>query len=145
MVSIPFRDRLRSLVAADRLLQFVAVGTIGASVDMSLLVLFHSVVGLPLVISKLAGAESSYIVMFVINERWTFSSFGDTSVRARIQRFGTSNGVRLGGLATATTVLIVLTSTVGLWYPLANAVGIGVGFFVNYTFESLLTWRVHRN
>ena len=144
MVSIPFRDWLRSLVTADRLLQFVAVGTIGASVDMSFLVLFHSVVGLPLVISKLAGAEISYVVMFVINERWTFSSFGDTSLRARIRRFGTSNGVRLGGLATATTVLLVLTESVGTWYPLANAVGIGVGFFVNYTFESLLTWRVHR-
>jgi len=144
MVSIPFRDRLRSLVAADRLMQFVAVGTIGASVDMSLLVLFHSVVGLPLVVSKLAGAEISYLVMFVINERWTFSSFGDSSFRARIRRFGTSNGVRLGGLVTATVVLLTLTETVGLWYPLANAVGIGVGFFVNYTFESLLTWRVHR-
>jgi len=145
MVSIPIRDRLRSLVAADRLLQFVAVGTIGASVDMSLLVFFHSVGNLSLVVSKLAGAEISYVVMFVINERWTFSSFGDTSLRARLRRFGTSNTVRLGGLATATTILIVLTSTLGLWYPLANALGIGVGFFVNYTFESLLTWRVHRN
>ncbi|WP_229124721.1 GtrA family protein [Halapricum desulfuricans] len=144
MFSIPLRDRLRSLAAADRLAQFVAVGTIGASVDMSLLVVFHSVVGLQLVISKLAGAEISFLVMFVINERWTFESFGKTSLRARLRRLATSNGVRLGGLATATTVLVVLTETVGLWYPLANAVGIGVGFFVNYSFESLLTWRVHR-
>ncbi|MCU4717776.1 GtrA family protein [Halapricum hydrolyticum] len=145
MLSIPFRDRLRSLATADRLLQFIAVGTIGASVDMSLLVVFHSVVGLPLVVSKLTGAEISYLVMFVINERWTFSSFGKTSLRARLRRLGTSNGVRLGGLATATTVLVVLTEVAGLWYPLANAIGIGVGFFVNYAFESLLTWRVHRN
>ena len=143
MSSIPIRDRLRSLAAADRLLRFIAVGTVGAGVDMSLLVVFHSIVGLPLVVSKLAGAEISYLVMFVINERWTFESFGKTSVRARLRRLGTSNGVRLGGFATATIVLVVLTG-VGFWYPLANAVGIGVGFFVNYSFESLLTWRVHR-
>lgn len=144
MEFLVFRDRLRSLASAGRLLQFVAVGTVGATVDMSLLVVFHSVVGLPLVISKLAGAEISYLVMFVINERWTFSSFGRTSVRARLRRLATSNGVRLGGLITATIALVILTETAGVWYPLANAVGIGVGFFVNYTLESLLTWRVHR-
>jgi putative flippase GtrA len=32
----------------------------------------------------------------------------------------------------------------GVWYLLANAAGIGVGFQANYTFESLVTWRVHR-
>ncbi|MEF8882964.1 MAG: GtrA family protein [Halapricum sp.] len=144
MEFLVFRDRLRSLASAGRLLQFVAVGTVGATVDMSLLVVFHSFVGFPLVISKLAGAEISYLVMFVINERWTFSSFGRTSVRARLRRLATSNGVRLGGLITATIALVILTETAGVWYPLANAIGIGVGFFVNYTLESLLTWRVHR-
>ncbi|MFW6018911.1 MAG: GtrA family protein [Halapricum sp.] len=144
MVSIPLRERLRSLAVAERLGQFIAVGTVGATVDMSLLVVFYGFVGLPLVVSKLVGAEISYLVMFVINERWTFSSFGKTSLRARLRRLGTSNGVRLGGLATATVVLVVLTHVAGLWYPLANAIGIGVGFFVNYSLESLLTWRVHR-
>jgi len=144
METYVLRDRLRSLVATDRLLQFMAVGAIGTTVDMSLLVVFHGLVGWALIPSKLLGAEISYLVMFVINERWTFSTFGKTSSRARLRRLATSNGVRIGGLLTATTVLVIVTETTTLWYPLANLVGIGAGFFVNYTFESWLTWQVHQ-
>jgi putative flippase GtrA len=144
MEKFVLRDRLRSLVAADRLLQFIAVGTVGTTVDMTLLAAFHGVLGWPLITSKLAGAEISFLVMFAINERWTFSTFGKTSLRARLRRLLTSNIVRTGGLLTATTVLYILTATTDTGYLLANAVGIGVGFFVNYTFESWLTWRVHR-
>lgn len=144
MEKFVLRDRLRSLVVTGRLLQFMAVGTVGTTVDMSLLALFHGVVGWPLILSKLVGAEISFLVMFAINERWTFSTFGETSLRARLRRLATSNGVRIGGLLTATTVLFVLTTTTETGYLLANGIGIGVGFFVNYTCESLLTWRVHR-
>ena len=144
METYVLRDRLRSLVATDRLLQFMAVGTVGTTVDMSLLLVFHGLAGWALIPSKLLGAEISYLVMFAINERWTFSTFGKTSLRARLRRLVTSNGVRIGGLLIATTVLVIVTETTDVWYPLANLVGIGVGFFVNYTLESWLTWRVHQ-
>jgi putative flippase GtrA len=136
--------RVRRLAAPNRIAQFVAVGTVGASVDVALLALFHGVLGIPLVPGKLASAEISFLVMFVINERWTFSEFGKQTVEARIRRLVRSNAVRLGGLLTATVVLVAVYRATGVWYLVANVVGIAVGFVVNYSLESLFTWRVHR-
>lgn len=138
-------ERANGLVSLDRITRYAAVGTVGATVDILLLGLFHGIVGMPLVIGKLLGAELSFLLMFVINETWTFSEFGDGTERARLRRLVRSNTVRLGGLVTATVVLVALTETTDLWYVIANAIGIGVGFFVNYSFESLFTWQVHQS
>jgi putative flippase GtrA len=110
-------------------------------VVITLLTQFAAVGTLP---AKLISAESAIIVMFVLNERWTFDRWGEAAVLALLRRFLTSNVVRAGGVAVATAVLLVLSDYFGVWVPLANAVGIGVGFFVNFVFESLVTWRVHR-
>ena len=143
MVDNTRSGRLSGLLSRDRIVQFIAVGTVGAAVDISLLTLFHGILGFDLLASKLTSAEISFVVMFAINEHWTFSDFGRTTVRATVKRFLRSNSVRIGGLLTATGVLVFLTSTTGMWYLLANVIGIGVGFFVNYSFESLFTWRTH--
>lgn len=138
-------EQVNGLVSLGRITQYAAVGTVGASVDMALLGLFHGLAGMPLVIGKLLSAELSFLLMFVINEFWTFAEYGETDFRAQLRRLVRSNTVRLGGLVTATAVLVVLTETTELWYMIANAVGIGTGFFVNYSFESLFTWQVHQS
>lgn len=143
MVDYALPDRIRGLLSPDRIAQFIAVGMVGATVDVLLLTLFHGVVGMTLVVGKLVSAELSFLVMFVINERWTFADFGPMNPRARIRRLVRSNTVRIGGLLTATGVLVFLTQTTGMWYVFANAIGIAVGFFVNYSFESLYTWRIN--
>lgn len=145
MVEYALPDRVRGLASPDRIAQFIAVGTVGTAVDVLLLWVFHGVLGAGLVVGKLAAAEISFLVMFVINERWTFADFGRTTTRARIRRFARSNTVRIGGLVTATVVLVFLTETTGMWYMLANTIGIAIGFVVNYSAECLFTWRVHRN
>lgn len=137
------RERVSVLASRDRIARFVAVGTVGASVDMLLLVFFHGILGIPLAPGKLLSAELSFLFMFVINEHWTFADYGTPTVRERFRRLLRSNAVRLAGLLTATAVLLTLTTTMDTWYPVANGVGMAVGFVVNYSFESLFTWQVH--
>ena len=56
---------------------------------------------------------------------------------------GCDSGAVCGFLVTL-AVLAVLVRRFDVWYVTANVVGIGVGFFVNYTCESLYTWQVHQ-
>ena len=138
------RHKLRYLASTDRFGKFVSVGAIGFLVDNAVLALFFGVFDFSLLVAKLIAAEAAIMVMFALNERWTFADAGRSTIRALLRRFLTSNLVRAGGVAVATTVLLVLHDIVGVWYLAANVIGIGFGFIVNYTFESLVTWRVHR-
>lgn len=137
------RRRLGAIVSGTRFGQFLSVGVLGALFDNALLIGFHGFGGISLGSAKLASAEAAILFMFACNERWTFSGWGKNGLNGLARRVVTSNLVRLGGVAVATGVLLVLTK-LGVWYVLANVVGIGVGALLNYVLESLLTWRVHR-
>jgi len=135
--------RAAALRSGVRLGQFLSIGVLGALFDNGLLVVLYGLGSLPLGIAKLASAEAAILLMFACNEHLTFARWGDGGARDLARRVLTSNLVRLGGVAVATAVLLVLTE-LGVWYVLANVVGIGVGALLNYVLESLLTWRVHR-
>lgn len=138
-------DRLRELVSGLRFGQFLSVGALGAICDTLVLAAVVETTGIGPVYAKIASAEAAIVFMFVLNERWTFAGFGSSSVRAIGRRFVTSNVVRAGGALAALVVLLFLTELFGVWYVAANVLGIGAGFVLNYTAESLLTWRVHRS
>lgn len=146
------RRRTRALASGIRFGQFLSVGVLGAICDNTILLALTSLGVLP-VAAKLVGAETAIIVMFAVNEHWTFATEGRAGFRALGRRFLTSNVVRAGGVLVATGVfaLLVRFQTVSipvagtdLWYLGANIVGIGVGFVVNYVLESLFTWQVHK-
>ncbi|RQG92858.1 GtrA family protein [Natrarchaeobius halalkaliphilus] len=136
--------RTRALLSPGRFTQFAGVGLAGATVDIVALAVLVELAGLGPVIAKAISWELSIVVIFVINERWTFSGFGSTGPRAVGRRFLRSNGVRFAGFLVTLSVLTALVYGFGVWYLAANVVGLAVGFVVNYTFESLLTWKVHR-
>ncbi|QCC58053.1 GtrA family protein [Natrinema thermotolerans] len=139
------RTRVRALFSPTRFGQFAGVGFVGATVDILVFAALSSVTSLVWIIAKLISWELGIIVIFAINERWTFASHGAVGTRAVVWRFLRSNIVRLGGLAVTLAVLRVLVEQFGVWLVLANMVGIGIGFFVNYTCESLYTWQVHQD
>ena len=138
------QGRIRAMVNSGRLVQFAAVGFAGTTVDFALLYLLVEFHGYSPAAGKLVGAEAAIIVMFVVNERWTFSEWGRTGLRPTVRRLLTSNLVRTGGLVVATTVLVLLVRYADLSYLPANAIGIACGFVVNFLAESYFTWRVHR-
>lgn len=131
------------LLSPKRLGQFGAVGLLGMSVDTAILGLLFQGAGVPIWLAKLVGAEVSIVVMFFSNEWWTFGDAGrhpgGWGVLRRLLR---SNVVRAGGIAVATVVLVAGYEFLGIWWPVANVIGIVCGFVFNYVLESLYTWRV---
>ena len=137
------RARLRAIASGMRFGRFVSVGVVGFVVDTVVITALTMGFAVSTLGAKLASAETAIVVMFALNERWTFQRWGDAKLLSLVRRFLTSNIVRAGGVGVATAVLLALNGWFGIWVPVANAIGIGVGFVVNFVFESLLTWRVH--
>ncbi|QSG03080.1 GtrA family protein [Natranaeroarchaeum sulfidigenes] len=137
------RARLRSLVSGGRLVRFATVGLVGTTIDFAVLITLVERWEFPLELAKVIAVEAAILVMFVLNDRWTFSQWGNDGYRSLLRRLATSNAVRLGGLTVATVVLSVLVRVFGVPYLLANAVGIACGFVVNFLAESYFTWSVH--
>ena len=145
-------DRFESLVSAVRFGQFVSVGAVGAVFDITTLVLLTEVVGLSAAVANVASIETAILVMFTVNERWTFASQGAAGARSVGRRLLRSHVVRAGG-STVQYVLFVAVfygvsveltvRSVDLWLVVVKGGAIGVAMFVNYVFESLFTWRVH--
>ncbi|QLG50336.1 GtrA family protein [Natrinema halophilum] len=143
-LSEAIRMRVRVLLSTTRFSQFVGVGFVGATVDNVVLFLLIEGTTLGLQGAKLISWELGIAIIFAINERWTFANHGDVGLGALGRRFLRSNAVRVGGLLVTLVVLKVLVQRFDVWFVTANVIGIGVGFFVNYTCESLYTWKVHR-
>lgn len=135
-------EHLPQLLSVKRFRRFLMTGGLGMIVDMTVLALVVETSLLRPVLGKVVSAESAFLVMFVVNETWTFRSFGSGEASQLLRRFVSSHAVRIVGVAIALAVLYILHTIYGVWYLVANAVGIGAGFVANYAFESLLTWRV---
>ena len=145
-------ERLAALVSTVRFGQFVSVGAIGAVFDVTTLVLLTELAGLPAAVANVVSIETAILVMFVVNERWTFAGHGATDARSIGRRLVRSHVVRAGG-STLQYVLFVAVfynvtvdlsvAGVDLWLVVVKGGAIGVAMLVNYVFESLFTWRVH--
>ncbi|MFT4949520.1 MAG: putative flippase GtrA [Natronomonas sp.] len=142
-------DALRSRV---RFGKFVSVGAVGAVCDTTVLVTLTQVGVLPEV-ATLVGIETAILVMFAVNESWTFADHGAGDGRSLLGRLARSHGVRAAGSLTQFVVFVaifrggsvtVLLAGLNLWLLVAKSGGIAVGMLVNYVFESLFTWQVHR-
>jgi putative flippase GtrA len=143
-------------VSGVRIGQFVSVGAVGATAEtLVVAALTTGLLGFTIVplAAKAVGAELSISLMFLVNDAWTFADEGAAGTGSLARRWLRSHLVRLGGLAVGFTVLFALTelTTVSLvlfgadvWPTIANAIGIGCGMVLNYVFESVFTWRVHR-
>lgn len=132
------------LVSPARLWRFAAVGGLGAVFDNLALIVLHGHLDVALALAKIGSAEAGILVMFAVNEGWTFADEGASGPAARARRFASSHAVRAVGLAVGLATLLALAEWLNVWYVAANVVGLGAGFVSNYCFESLVTWRVHR-
>lgn len=138
------KSRINSLVSGLRIGQFLSVGILGAGVDTGTLTVLTTYFGVSTIIAKIASAEVAILIMFYVNDRWTFSEFRGKETPHLLWRFLRSNIVRIFGVGIATMVLLILVKQFSVWVPLANIIGIVVGFVVNYLAESIFTWRVLR-
>ncbi|GAA0299833.1 MULTISPECIES: GtrA family protein [Halarchaeum] len=143
-------NRLQSLARGGLLGRYLSVGVTGASVESIVVLALTATALTGSLVAKAVGAEISISLMFVLNDRWTFADAGAAGIRSFVDRFLRSHAVRAVGLAVGFVVLIALTDFVTvsvrlagleLWPTLANLIGIGTGFAVNYIGEGLFTWN----
>jgi putative flippase GtrA len=143
---------LDALLSGVRFGKFASVGAVGAVFDLTtssvLIVLF----GVLSEYAKLVGAEVAIVVMFLINEHWTFAEAGATGRLPLLGRLLRSNLVRSGGVAVQFLVVrgmrtldvTVMVAGFDLWKLIPLPIAIGVSMLLNYVLESLFTWRIGR-
>jgi len=143
---------LGALASRLRFGKFVSVGVVGAVCDTAVLLFLVEVVGLLEEVAVLIGIETAILVMFLINDSWTFAGEGSTDRRSWLGRLVRSHAVRSGGSLTQFVVFVTLYRLffvslqifgIDAWLLVAKGSGIVVGMLVNYVFESLFTWQVH--
>lgn len=163
--------RVEALLSGVRFGKFVSVGVVGAICDTAVLVTLTEGFGVVPEVATLVGIETAILVMFAINERWTFADEGAPDRRSLFGRLKRSHVVRALGSTTQFVVFVIVyrllfvpidlgdlglwrvavgvvgTGAAGLagidlWLLVAKGTGIGIGMLVNYVAESLVTWRV---
>lgn len=146
-------DRVAALASRARFGRFVSVGVVGAISDNAVLAVLGLGAGVPELLAKAAGIETAILVMFLINERWTFAGEGRPGWRSFGRRLATSHLVRSGGSLLQFGIYWYLTQQLAVqltlageevWFLLASPIAIGAAVVVNYAFESLFTWQVHQ-
>lgn len=110
-----------------RLLRFGTVGLIGFGVNEGLLYLGHGRAALPLWLAQVIAIESAIICNYLLNDRWTFHH-----PKPAFHRFVRFNGVSLVSLVVNFLVVQLCTHFTSLHYLAANALGVVLGFGVNY-------------
>jgi dolichol-phosphate mannosyltransferase len=125
----------KAVFLLTRLSKFLVVGGIGVLVNnLALFVLFQWM-HLSLVVASIPATELAIINNFYCNDRWTFKQ-----THISLSRFARFNLVSLSGLLITTGTLWVLASHMGLYYLVANLLGIGLATVWNFVVNSLWTW-----
>lgn len=140
---------LDELVTPERFGKFISVGATGAVLDITVSSVL-TLGGVPPEYAKLVGAECAIVLMFFINDRWTFPDHGMTGALAKLRRLLKSNVVRSGGLVVQFLVVRALTGQdisvvifgTDIWAMLTFPVAIACAVLFNYVAESLFTWKV---
>ncbi len=140
----------RSLLSASRFGRFASVGVVGAAFDVTTSTLL-SELGVYPELAVFVGIEVAVVVMFLLNDNWTFARQGAAGLRAALGRLARSNLVRAGGILVQLATFRFLFRVVALeldvagidgWFVVSKVAGIGTGMVVNYVAESLVTWQV---
>ena len=117
-----------------RIFKFAVVGGAGVIINTSVLYLLSRWAGLPLVAASALAVELAAIANYLLNDNWTFA------VRSpSLRRFAKFNTASLAGLALNVLSVLVLTR-LGLYFLVANLIGIAAGFAANYTLSVRWVW-----
>lgn len=121
----------------SRLWKFMIVGMSGVIVNMGFLYYLTEGIGIYYLISSAIAIELSIISNFCLNDKWTFKDVDNRhSLMGRALRFQL---VSVSGILINITTLCVLTSF-GIYYLLANLIGILLAFSWNFLVNRRLTW-----
>ena len=121
-------------LSTSRILRFAVVGGTGVIINTSVLYVLSRWAGLPLLAASALAVELAAISNYLLNDTWTFAarspSFG---------RFVKFNTASLAGLA-LNVLSVWLLTRLGLYFLVADLIGIAAGFAANYAFSVRWVW-----
>jgi len=123
-----------------RVLKFCIVGSTGIIVNMGVLYVLKEFAGLPLMIASFIAIELSIANNFLWNDWWTFNQkYNKDGGLTRLFRF---HMVSIAGLVINMGILFSLTNMFGVYYMVANFIGILCGFVWNFMANRRVTWKM---
>jgi putative flippase GtrA len=121
-------------LGTSRILKFAVVGGTGVIINTSVLYVLSRWAGLPLVAASAVAVELAAISNYLLNDTWTFAA------RSRsLGRFAKFNTASLAGLA-INVLSVWLLTRLGLYFLMADLIGIAAGFAANYAFSVRWVW-----
>ncbi len=115
-----------------RFIKFGIVGGSGVFVNMFLLWTGKEVLHLPLAVASLIAIVISIFTNFVLNNFWTWKDDSTTNKYSFFHRMWRYYITASLSAAINYITLIVLSEYVGIYYLIANLIGIGLGMIFNF-------------
>lgn len=116
------------------------VGGLGFVVNYAMLALVYDLLGAPILIAQIIGAETALLATFVGNNFWAFIGHHHVPIRKKIVKFHAS---ALAGLVINSTCVVVLVRYAHLYYGLALVIGSAAGLVWNYTLYKRFVFTTH--
>ncbi len=123
-----------------RFAQFLAVGGVGAVLNLAILYMLTEV-GMFYGAAGLIAIEVGLLSNFVLNRSWTFKDRGIRGFKSTMTALGKDHAVRSIGIVLNLGILLVLTSFFGVFYLLSQLIGLIVGMIWNYGGNQWWTWE----
>ncbi|MFB6181163.1 MAG: glycosyltransferase [Candidatus Nanohalobium sp.] len=120
--------------------KFAFIGGLGAAINSAVLYILTEYLGVYYVYSSFAAIEAAIIIMFFLNNLYTFSET-KSSVGEILEGLLRSNLIRSLGIAVNIGLLWALTSVFGLYYLVSNIIAIFVASVVNFYGERNFNWN----
>ena len=125
---------------SETFLKFATVGTIGVVVNLGSLFILAEKIGVIKEVASPIAIEFSIISNFLFNNFWTFSERKVKSLfLIKLIKF---NIVSLLSLIVTYSTFLILTRVFGVYYLLAQSVGIVLAMLWNYFINSIWTWKI---
>jgi putative flippase GtrA len=121
-------------LSTSRILRFAVVGGTGVIINTSVLYLLSRWAGLPLVAATAVAVELAAISNYLLNDTWTFAARSPS-----LRRFAKFNTASLAGLA-LNVLSVWLLTRLGVYFLVADLIGIAAGFAANYAFSVRWVW-----
>jgi dolichol-phosphate mannosyltransferase len=126
----------------EKIFRFIVVGVSGLIVNMVVLYVLTSIIGIFYLISSLIAIELSILNNFLWNDRWTFCRDPDHYLSNTWERLGVYHLISAGGLLINVGILFILTEYFGIYYLISNLIGILIAFAWNFTVNRQITWKI---
>jgi len=105
-----------------------------------MLALIYDLLGAPIIIAQIIGAETAVLATFLGNNFWAFTGHSHISIKKKLIKFHMS---ALAGLLINSTIVVLLVHYAHLYYGIALVVGSAAGLVWNYTLYKRFVFHTH--